>query len=139
MREILRGNLFRHTVADGLRPHCQNLTCAHVTLSPEAVSQVPGRWSQRTRLARTLAPPCEVSFQRPAYGTGLITLRLVQAEVAFPLAGRKGDLPASIVGRPGFDGALPVRQAQARRGFGEGSRRRERARNGDSGGGGARH
>src|SRR5205823_14816561 len=41
----------------------------------------------------------------------------MQAEIAFLLFGGNGDLQASVVGRRHFDGALPVRQAQARRGF----------------------
>jgi len=44
-------------------------------------------------------------------------LRLAQAEEALLLIERRRDLEASIVGRRRLDSALPVRRANAGRGF----------------------
>src|SRR5213080_2185699 len=59
----------------------------------------------------------------------ILTLRLVQTEIACLRVGRYGDLQATVVGRRHFDGALPVRQAQVRRGFENESGGRERPGN----------
>ena len=91
------------------KPRTPNLVAADVRrlITPNPKSEIRNPKSMRASSRRLLR------FR----ASGPSSLRLAQAEIACLLVGGNGDLQASVVGRRDFDGALPVRQVQARGGF----------------------
>src|SRR5439155_8366441 len=95
----------------------------------------PGRSLKKTRLwgAHAAGVPFAAARRESEMGHAVFGgLRLAQAEIAFRLVERHGDLQAAIVGYWQFGGGLPVRQGKARRRLEDESGGRQRPGNRDS-------